>query len=42
MHVVPELQFQISLLNIALLGAAEKQARELEELLDEQTAGKKS
>jgi hypothetical protein len=37
MHVVPEIQFQISLLNIASLGEAERQARELEKLLEEQT-----
>ena len=41
MHVVPEIQFQISLLNIASLGEAERQARELEKLLDEQTATEK-
>lgn len=38
MHLVPEIQFQISLLNIASLGEAQLQARELEKLLDEQTA----
>jgi hypothetical protein len=37
MHVVPEIQFQISLLNIASLGEADQQARELEKLLEEQT-----
>jgi|HubBroStandDraft_2_1064218.scaffolds.fasta_scaffold1867385_1 hypothetical protein len=37
MHVVPELQFQISLLNIALLGEADRQTQELEKLLDQQT-----
>ncbi len=41
MHVVPELQFQISLLNIASLGAADRQVRELEDLLREQTADQK-
>lgn len=33
-----EIQFQISLLNIASLGAAERQAEELEKLLAEQKA----
>lgn len=33
-----EILFQISLLHIALPGAAERQARELEKLLDEQRA----
>ena len=37
MHVVPEIQFQISLLNIASLGEAEQQTQELEKLLDQQT-----
>ena len=41
MHVVPEIQFQISLLNIASLGEAERQAHELEKLLEEQTAEKR-
>ncbi|HTB12362.1 MAG TPA: hypothetical protein VK752_12350 [Bryobacteraceae bacterium] len=36
MHVAPEIQFQISLLNIASLGEAERQAQELEKLLDQQ------
>jgi hypothetical protein len=36
MHVAPEIQFQISLLNIASLGEAERQAEELEKLLDQQ------
>jgi len=42
MQVVPELQFQISLLNIASLGTAERQAQELEELLHEQKVAEKS
>jgi hypothetical protein len=33
-----QIQFQISLLNIASLGAAERQAQELEKLLVEQNA----
>jgi hypothetical protein len=37
MHAVPEIEFQISLLNIASLGQAESQREELEKLLDEQT-----
>jgi hypothetical protein len=41
MHVVPEIQFQISLLNIASLGEAERQTQELEKLLDEQTTAEK-
>ncbi len=41
MHVVPELQFQISLLNIASLGEAERQAQELEKMLVEQTTTEK-
>jgi hypothetical protein len=41
MHVVPEIQFQISLLNIASLGEAERQAQELEKLLDEQITSEK-
>jgi hypothetical protein len=36
-----EIRFQISLLNIASLGAAEQQALELERLLAEQTASPK-
>lgn len=36
MPVLPEIQFQISLLNIASLGAAQPQAQELENLLVEQ------
>lgn len=35
MHVFPEIQFQISLLNIALLGAEGNQAAELEKLIDQ-------
>jgi hypothetical protein len=42
MQVVPELQFQISLLNIASLGTARQQAQELEELLHEQKLIEKS
>jgi hypothetical protein len=41
MHSLPEIQFQISLLNIASLGGAERQTRELEKLLDEQSAAEK-
>ncbi len=41
MHVFPEIQFQLSLLNIASLGAAERQAQELKELLDQRTAVEK-
>ncbi len=37
MHSVPEIQFQISLLNIASLGQAFEQTHELEKLLQEQT-----
>jgi len=37
MHVVPEIQFQISLLNIASLGEADRQAQELEKLIEETT-----
>jgi hypothetical protein len=36
-----EIEFQISLLNIASLGAAEDQAQELEKLLAEQSATQK-
>ena len=35
MQVVPEIQFQISLLNIASLGEAKQYAEELEKLLEE-------
>jgi hypothetical protein len=42
MHVVPEIQFQISLLKIASLGEAERQTRELEELLNEQVTSEKA
>jgi len=41
MHVAPEIQFQISLLNIASLGEAEQQTQELERLLDEQVTSEK-
>ncbi len=41
MHVVPEIEFQISLMNIASLGEAQRQTRELEKLLDEQAATEK-
>jgi hypothetical protein len=37
-----DIQFQLSLLNIASLGAAERQAEELEKLLNEQTAPEKN
>jgi hypothetical protein len=40
MNVLPEIEFQISLLNIASLGKAGPQTQELENLLDEQTPGK--
>jgi hypothetical protein len=36
MHVLPEIQFQISLLNIASQGEAQRQAEELENLLLQQ------
>jgi hypothetical protein len=41
MHVDAQIQFQISLLNIASLGQAERQTQELEKLLDEQTTAEK-
>ena len=41
MQVVPEIQFQISLLNIASLGEAERQTEELEKLLDQQFTSEK-
>jgi hypothetical protein len=41
MQVVPEIQFQISLLNIASLGEAKQQAQELEKLLDQQAPAEK-
>ena len=41
MHVLPEIQFQISLLNIATMGEAGLQAKELEKLLDEQPSEKR-
>jgi hypothetical protein len=41
MHVAPEIQFQISLLNIASLGEAERQTEELEKLLDDQLTANK-
>ena len=41
MHVVPEIEFQISLLNFASQGAAELQAKELEKLLDQQAPAEK-
>jgi hypothetical protein len=41
MQVAPEIQFQISLLNIALFGEAEQQTQELEKLLTEQTTSEK-
>jgi hypothetical protein len=37
MHVAPEIQFQISLLNIASLGEAERQTQALEEMLEQTT-----
>jgi hypothetical protein len=36
-----EIQFQLSLLNITSLGAAERQAQELEKLLEEQCTNEK-
>jgi len=42
MGTFPEIQFQISLLNIASLGAAERQTAELEKLLEEQTTPEKA
>jgi len=41
MHLFPEIEFQISLLNIASLGHAERQTQELENLLAEQTISAK-
>jgi hypothetical protein len=41
MHVLPEIQFQISLLNMASQGEAQRQAEELENLLAEQETSKK-
>jgi hypothetical protein len=41
MQVAPEIQFQISLLNIASFGEAEQQTHELEKLLDEQVTSEK-
>ena len=37
-----DIQFQLSLLNIASLGAAERQAEELEKMLNEQTGPEKN
>jgi hypothetical protein len=41
MHDLPEIQFQISLLNIAAQGEAERAAQELAKLLDQQAASEK-
>jgi hypothetical protein len=41
MHVLPEIQFQISLLNIASQGEAQRQAEELEDLLAQQETSQK-
>jgi hypothetical protein len=41
MHVLPEIEFQISLLNIASLGTDQHASQELEKLLEEQMAGEK-
>jgi len=41
MHDLPEIQFQISLLNIVSQGEAERAAQELAKLLDQQTASEK-
>ena len=41
MHVLPEIQFQISLLKIASLGEPEQRSEELEKLLEEQAATEK-
>jgi hypothetical protein len=38
MDVLPEIEFQISLLHIAFPGEPEPQTQELEKLLEEQTA----
>ena len=38
MHVLPEIEFQISLLNMVSVGEPETQTQELEKLLVEQTA----
>jgi len=39
--VLPEIEFQISLLNIVSQGEAQNQAQELEKLLEEQTTAEK-
>jgi hypothetical protein len=41
MHVLPEIQFQISLLNFVSQGEAQGQAEELENLLVEQETPEK-
>jgi hypothetical protein len=41
MHVLPEIQFQISLLNFASQGEAQRQADELESMLAEQETSEK-
>jgi hypothetical protein len=41
MHVFPEIQFQLSLLNITSQGEAQHQAEELENLLAEQETTEK-
>jgi hypothetical protein len=41
MHAAPEIQFQISLLNIASQGEAQEQSQELTKLLDEQLTTEK-
>lgn len=41
MHVLPEIQFQISLLNFASQGEAQREAEELEKLLVEQETSEK-
>jgi hypothetical protein len=41
MHVLPEIQFQISLLNMASQGEAQCQAEELENLVAEQEISEK-
>ena len=41
MHVLPEIQFQISLLNLVSQGEAPRQAEELENLVLEQETSEK-
>lgn len=41
MQVLPEIQFQISLLNLVSMGAPEPQTEELEKMILEQTSASK-